>query len=581
MGDGGITIDIGDALPYLEDRLRQLIGKDEQSQQTATWFSNLQKTALALASHVQCIGMHRPIPLAKIYQPTRLKLRGAAQERNKEEIFRHGRMARSLAQGYEMMRDQTLSVDHFLERHENAVIYAGPGWGKTTFLHHVFLKSIQRRALLPVLITLRRPNALEDLEKFVTLATRVQKKEGKSETLLLVDGYDELSVEQRKRVSEALLQYDALKLGSFYVTCREYYHVFEVVASEARIDGFTIQDQYRYVKTFLRAFGSTLDPIAVVNDFHERGFDDFLSHPLLLALACIVKTSAVTVNSRSVIRLLERAIDVLTYRWDEAKGIDRTPRTPLDGRDRIQVLRRIAYRGKSRHLSESRALTLAQQQIELLQCERIDPKQVLLETAQFFGIFVPTEEGWEFVHKTLHDYLAAQFWVETGEFAKCTGYDWDARTAYAACLTQDATDIMEHALRRPDGVEMFVEMLSNAPTFDSRRIASALIKYYSGHFRVHYYEAQGLTVTASLVQDFVCLATVPFLDYLVERCAEQRGQTTDTIAGYCMLELARRGRKLSFVTYDKALALYKSPEFTFYLQNSGNVRLSALNPRSP
>jgi hypothetical protein len=367
------------------------------------------------------------------------------------------------------------------------------------------------------------------------------------------------------------------------VTCREYYQVFELAAPEARIDGFTIEDQYRYVRKFLSAFGSTLNARSVVDEFHARGFEDFLSHPLLLALACIVKTSAQSVQSRSVIRLLERAIDVLTYRWDEEKGVDREHRTAVDGRDRIQILKRIAYKMKSRNVPTARALAAAKEQLDLLQFDRVDPRQVLMETAQFFGIFVPSEEGWEFVHRTLHDYLAAQFWVETGKFANSASYEWNARTAYAACLMQDASAVMEEALSAPGGVEAFVEILSNSPTFDHKRIADAVIKYYSQHGRTHYYEndAGPLKVTANLEEDFIRVASSKFLDYLVERCcAVRRGQTTDTISGYCMMELYTRGSKLSFVTYEKALGLYGSPDFTFHLLSRGHVRLESLNPGS-
>src|SRR4029077_7801435 len=110
------------------------------------------------------------------------------------------------------------------------------------------------------------------------------------------------------------------------------------------------------------------------------------------------------------------------------KGVDRPLKTALDGRDRIQILKLIAYKSKSRHVPERRALTVAREQLDLLQFSKVDPRQVLMETAQFFGIFVHSEEGWEFVHRTLHDFLAAQYWVETGSFANSTANEWDART---------------------------------------------------------------------------------------------------------------------------------------------------------
>jgi hypothetical protein len=578
MGDGGVTISLGETLPYLEQRFREMIGKDQATKEITSWFNGLQETALVQASQVQCIGMHRPLPMREIYQPTRLIVKDHRDNREKTSSFGpQDKTSRSITQSH-AIEDRIVGVNEFLKLNENAVVYAGPGWGKTTFLHHVFIECISRKHVLPVLISLRRPTAVVDLSKFVTLAKAIQKKEGKPQILLLIDGYDELQTSDRKLVSEAILQYNALHVGSFYVTCREYYRVFDVAAPEARIDGFTIDDQYRFARTFLEAFGSTLNPITVVDEFHSRGFADFLSHPLLLALACIVKTSTRTVQSRSVIRLLARAIDVLTYRWDEAKGIDRPSRTPLDGRDRIQILKRIAYKMKSRVVAEPRALAAANEQLDKLGFETIDAHSVLIETAQFFGIFVPQEDGWTFVHRTLHDFLAAQFWVETGGFANSHSYEWDARTAYAACLTPDATSVMEKSLLARDGVESFVEILSNAPDFDHKRIADAIVAYYGQHELVHYFEQSDLKISTHLRQDFIRLASSKFLNDLVERCCVSRDKTTDTIAAYCMWELFRRDKKLNLQTYHKAMRLYKSAEFTFHVRDYGHLRLDSMKP---
>jgi hypothetical protein len=42
----GINVNLGDILPYLEQHLLQLIGKDQASKETTLWFSSLQKTAM-------------------------------------------------------------------------------------------------------------------------------------------------------------------------------------------------------------------------------------------------------------------------------------------------------------------------------------------------------------------------------------------------------------------------------------------------------------------------------------------------------------------------------------------------------
>ena len=84
-----------------------------------------------------------------------------------------------------------------------------------------------------------------------------------------------------------------------------------------------------------------------------------------------------------------------------------------------------------------------------MQINRVNPDLVLQETAQFYGILVPSGDGWEFVHRTIQDYLAAQHWVDSGGFSTRGSYEWDTRTAYAGFrILGDATRVLEGALAR-------------------------------------------------------------------------------------------------------------------------------------
>lgn len=588
MGDSGLSINLGDSLPYLEQRFLEMIGKDAASKEATAWLSSLQTTAIVQARHVYCVGMHSPLPFESIYQPTRLRVRGADEASNSESFYHHDEAIRSMLEGRRLL-ERSVSIDDFLASSDNAIIYSGPGWGKTTFLHHIFRFYTQSKTVLPILITLRRPSAVDDLERFAD--AKIENKT-KGRILLLVDGYDELSVHDRRRVSEALLKYQALQVGNFLLSCREYYQVFQLAAREVRIDGFTLEDKYRFVRAFLAAYGSKLDPKEVVDDFEARGFSEFLSHPLLLALACILKTSRASIQSESATRLLERALDVLCYRWDEQKGIDRPAETPLDGKDRIQVLKRIAYVAKSPHVLKSRAEELARKQLDLLTYDRVDAHKVLMEIARFYGILMPCDDGYEFVHRTLHDFLAAQYWVETGEFAKLTEYEWNARTAYAACRLHDATEIIEAALASKDGLPAIAEILSNSPSFDIPRISDAIIKYFSQPGQLLHFDNSNpiktpsvptapTRVTGSLKSDFIRLGSSRFLNRLIERCCSPRRNVTDIIAGYCVLEIFARGQKLEFITYQKVLESFGTDRFAFNLVGIGQVQLSFVNPNQP
>jgi len=241
---------------------------------------------------------------------------------------------------------------------------------------------------------------------------------------------------------------------------------------------------------------------------------------------------------------------------------------------------------------KSRAEELARKQLDLLTYDRVDARQVLVETARFYGILVPCDDGYEFVHRTLHDFLAAQYWVETGEFAKVTEYEWNARTAYAACRLHDATEIIEAALASKDGLPAIAEILSNSPSFDIPRISDAIIQYFSQPGQLLHFDNSNpiktpsvptppTRVTGSLKSDFIRLGSSRFLNRLVERCCSPRRNVTDIIAGYCVLEIFARGQKLEFITYQKALESFGTDRFTFNLVGIGQVQLSFVDPKQP
>ena len=433
---------------------------------------------------MQCLGMRDPVLFSDIYQTTRLIVSPDPDDSTTGDSFHFdNRLSRSTRHA-RAFDEQLISVDEFLWRDQDAVIRSGPGWGKTTLMHYIYRSTLRNDALLPVLITLRRPTAVSDLEKYVSACSKIQKTANRACTLLLVDGYDEISTQDQRRVSEAILTYQGQQAGKFYLTCRDYYEISQLNAPEVRIDAFSRDDQVHFVDVFLTAYGCPHDPVAVVDELHRRGFDEFLEHPLLLTLACIVKTSPMTAQPRSGLRLLQKALNVLCYQWDEQKKISRELSTPLEGEDRIRILANIAYRSSSPFVKQGRAEEITRKQLALMRFDRIDARQVLMEIAKFYGILVPSEDGYDFVHRTIHDYLAAKQWVESGEFARARSHPWTARTAYAACIMSDATEVLREALSSPSGLPTAVEIISNAASFDMPTIAEALVRYFSEPGRV-------------------------------------------------------------------------------------------------
>jgi hypothetical protein len=329
------------------------------------------------------------------------------------------------------------------------------------------------------------------------------------------------------------------------------------------------------------------DAKTVVSQLEERGFKEFLSHPLLLTLACIVRTTSSSVQPRSALRLLERAIDVLCLHWDEQKVIDRQRTTPLDGYDRERILKHIAYRARSPFVKRQRAEEITRKQLSLLGMDKVEPRDALIEIARFYGILVPAEDGYEFVHRTIHDFLAAKQWVESGEFARARSYEWNARTAYAACLLGDATDVLKQALEAHDGLPTATEIIGNYAGFDYPTIADALFKYFAEPRRVLQYERRLHSETDSkyspriiglLASDFIRLANSDFLNFIVDYFCERNSKVADLLVAYAATELYSRWMKLEHQTYAKAFAAYKTEIFTFVVPGAKQAQLTIPRP---
>ena len=349
------------------------------------------------------------------------------------------------------------------------------------------------------------------------------------------------------------------------LTCRDHYQVVGLNASQVHIDSFDKQDKYRFVKAFLSAFGSRIDPIKMVNELEDRQFSDFLSHPLLLALACIIKCGNNTEQPRSALRLLNKALITLQHTWDSEKGISREKLTELDGDDRMQILKYIAFASRSPFMLGTRAENIARQAIDRMQINKVDPRLVLQETAQFYGILVPSTDGWEFVHRTIQDYLAARYWVDSGTFANEKGYEWDTRTAYAACISGDATRVLVESLSSPHGLTCAIETLTNAAIFNSKRVADAILKFYSTRGRVTVFEKGRESMSADIDVDLFGYLSARFLNHLIEQFAKRRTANTDALMGYCLAELRQRRLRMDFTTFEAVTAAFPNLRFQFRL----------------
>lgn len=526
--NGDVSIDLGSAVPYAVERVLALFGRDAISVAAKERLSASIRLAVEQASRVQCIGMDRPVPLDDIYQPTMLK-------------------------AGEFSADGPFDVLSLLERPTDAVILAGPGAGKTTLMHWAFLRLLKAPDTVPLLFTLRSPEAVGALDSFVNdlASSRVAAKKG-SRVVVLVDGYDEIPEKARKAVSRSLLEFAVLGRGHFWLTCRLYYDIFDLAAPRYYVQPFSGEAARRYAASFFRHYGASVNVDDLMAELWERGFGDFLTSPLMLALVCILKAGPLPRLPKNTIGLIRRALDTLTFRWDESKGIGREGAIVLDGEERIRCLMRIAFRFGTPIGTERQAIAETETHLRYLQRTDIPATRLLREIAQWYGILVPVEDGqWAFGHRTIHDFLAARFWVESGQFsdAVITNTMWNTRTAYAACLIPDATKCVVKSLGHARELHVLIECLANNAPFDPDLVARAMVKRLRGSRfleRLSFVE-DDTTVVVSLSPYYLDVFSDELLVALL--AAGTNDRTEAHKAAYCLAlgELKRRARRTAAV----------------------------------
>jgi hypothetical protein len=545
MGDG-ISINLGDSLPYILESVLELVGKDAATREWKLQLSELVKLSAEQASAVQCVGMPQPIPITDIYQRTTLR----RPPRGKPQTF-----------------------ERLIESQEDALIFAGPGWGKTTLLHWMYVQLANAKVHIPLLFTLRWPGIVEQLKALVTELERGRAiRKGKTQrVILLVDGYDEIAESQRQEVSQALMLFSSLGIGNFYLTCRSHYDVYDLKRAHMELTPFSSIDAERFVRAYCKAYGADVDARALLQELDEHHLGEFACHPLMLTLVCILKSGPGQQIPRRAIGLLRRAIDTLTFRWDEAKRVHRESAIPLDGEERVWCLMRIAFEMNSPQERWDVVQRGAAEHLSLIQMKHVSARTLLEEMARFYGLLVPVgEDYWQFTHRTIHDYLSARYWVESGKFNPDEILEWDVHAAYAACLTADATQAMSRMLKADRDIPAFVECLYNSAPFDPEVIAVAIIVRVQNATKL-VDGARTLSVTGGVTRvrlkdDFLQVCSDEFLRILFNKCVAvyesaqrwdvERSRESAIIVGLCSIgELLSRKAKIKAKHVDQFLIL--------------------------
>jgi hypothetical protein len=470
----------------------------------------------------------------------------------------------------------------------SAVLLAPPGRGKTSTLQHAYNLLARNTYVLPLLYFLKESKSLSEVHEVISAL----KENGvdlltSSSIVLLLDGYDEIDYENRKNLSVALSDLASVARVRFLLTCRTYYEIVDLPVDRYYLLPFTEADACAFLSCFLR---TDRDGNVVPNadaKAHEllqlmkrRGFDDFLGTPLFLALTAILQTGEKPKVPRNAIRLLESVIYYLTSQWDRERGVNREGLSVdrgvrrqnlinIEGEDLLTCMKRIAAAFDNMEGSTIVAEREVREHLAAMQVEKVEPQTFLREIARWFGLFVPSLSGeWSFVHRAVHEYLAAKLMVETGQFnADKARRNW-RRAHFAACMLPDAADYICRALRSGDELEMFVECCSNDANFTPMNVAHALIEFYDTPKEScpFIYDEMARSVVVTLNQDYLDVVKTPFLRRWVDLATRRGGFRRGALISLALALSELRDRR---EPVDEATEFYKFAGIRWHVTRVG------------
>ena len=348
-------------------------------------------------------------------------------------------------------------------------------------------------------------------------------------------------------------------------------------AKQYWIRKFSAKNAIDFCKKFFEAYEVIVDATKMIRNLRALGLGSFTEHPLMLTLVCIIHTSTKKTMPKNTLRLISEAIRTLTYRWDEHKGVDRECKTILDGEERIRCLSMIAFDAKSFVLENHEIYSIIHKYLFLQQIQKVDASVLLDEIVQWFGIIVPVSVGqWGFIHRTIHDYLAAKHWVENAEFTIENITQWDTRAAYAMCIMPDATKFLGVALRHKCEPIVIAQCLVNNAVFDSDVIAPQFTNYLQNKDVIEC-KINKLDISASIstVYDVFPYASDIFLNSIIlSQKNNALKNNAVAIILYCLNEFTERNTEINKLAYDFAIKILDKNKSNLYVKKG--VRVSEI-----
>jgi GTPase SAR1 family protein len=430
-----------------QQALRQQAQAQTTFHQNEDWFDRYQEYLKMKCGTMKVLTMAQPVQLESVYTKVNfLEIIKGKKQKTIEELFKNISLQKVNSIIFSridyLVSNRNVAALDAVKRYPKLLIWGQPGAGKTTFLKHLAIHTIQElgQKIIPIFISLKtfadeeeKPHLIDAIKgELMTYASAsaslVQDLLDEGRCLILLDGLDEVRDAESSRVYRNINNLvEQFSKNSLVLTCRtgasEY--TFEYF-TEVEMADFNEHQVMMFVK---RWFTSSQEP-KLADEFLEeieksRSIKELTTNPLLLTMLCLVFEDYYKLPKNQY-SLIDDAINVLLRKWDASRRIERhwVNQFNLTHQRKVDMLSQIAYEAFNQEPQKyfwqvGELEKLISHYMENL--TEISPKTLAVDSLAVLktieanhGLLVKqAKDLYSFSHLTFQEYFVANYVVES------------------------------------------------------------------------------------------------------------------------------------------------------------------------
>ncbi|MEM9274404.1 MAG: NACHT domain-containing NTPase [Cyanobacteria bacterium P01_F01_bin.143] len=280
--------------------------------------------------------MTQPMGLGEIYTQVNILEKIIGQLRKEiEDLMQICNLAEFSRFNFGEVKEEKIAGTEAVKKYQKLLVLGKPGAGKTTFLKHLAIQSIQNKFqedLVPFFVTLKdfaettdKPSLFSYLANYLDSRDQenFQQILNQGKALILLDGLDEVLAVDSQRVIKEIINFSNKFLNNQYLlTCR-------IAAKQYTFEKFTEVEIADFDKKQIKTFAANwfknkvIKAETFIEDLEkDKPIEELAKNPLLLTLLCLAYQELGYFPPNRA-GLYKEGLDALLTKWDSKRGIRR------------------------------------------------------------------------------------------------------------------------------------------------------------------------------------------------------------------------------------------------------------------